>query len=134
VQAKQVGLKSHVAGGNGLNSPKLITLAGDAADDVVIGAAYYSGNNYIGNKAFVARYTKKFGSAPDQFAAQAYAAAQITAAAVKAGADTPAGFCSTFARLREIETVLGPVSFEPTRDVRGASAIVKVSKGSFAFF
>ena len=134
VQAKQAGLKAHVVGGNGLNSPKLISLAGDASNDVVIGAAYYVGNSYGGNKAFVARYAKKFGSTPDQFAAQAYAAAQIAAAAVKAGASSSSDFCSTFAKLRVVQTVLGPVSFEPTRDVRAASAIVKVSKGAFAFF
>ena len=134
VQAKQTGLKTHVVGGNGLNSPKLISLAGDASDDVVVGAAYYVGNNYTGNAAFVSRYKKKFGIGPDQFAAQAYAAAQIAAAAVKGGASSSADFCSAFAKLRVVQTVLGPVSFAPTRDVRAASAIVKVSKGAFAFF
>ncbi len=134
VQAKQTGIKAHMVGGNGLNSPKLISLAGPAAEGVVVGAAYYVGNNYSGNKAFVQRYTKKFGTGPDQFAAQSYAAAQIVAAAVKTGASGSSDFCSAFAKLKVVQTVLGPVSFASTHDVRAASAIVKVSKGAFAFF
>ena len=44
VQAKALGLRAHVIGGNGLNSPKFIELAGAAADGVVVGAAYYPGS------------------------------------------------------------------------------------------
>ncbi len=134
VQAKQVGLRAHTIGGNGLNSPKFMQLAGDAADGVVIGAAYYLGNNYSGNKAFVERYKAKFGSGPDQFAAQAYAAAQIIAAAVKSGAATPEQFCGQFKKLNVVQSVLGPVNFQPSRDVKAASAIVQVAKGAFTFF
>lgn len=134
VQAKQSGIKSHLIGGNGLNSPKFISLAGDAGDGVVIGAAYYLGNSYAGNRGFVDRYKKKFGTGPDQFAAQAYAAAQIAATAVRAGATSSEQFCSTLKKLSVVQTVLGPVNFLPTRDVKAASAIVRVHKGGFAYF
>jgi len=133
-QAKQLGLTAHVIGGNGLNSPKFIELAGSAAEGVVVGAAYYVGNGYTGNREFVARYKKKFGTAHDQFAAQAYAAAQIAARAVKEGATTSAQICTAFKNLKVVQTVLGPVSFEPTHDVRAASAILQVKGGAFAFF
>ncbi len=134
VQAKGAGIKSHLIGGNGLNSPKFITLAGDAGDGVVIGAAYYLDNNYAGNRAFVQSYKQRYGTGPDQFAAQAYAAAQITAAAVKSGATTSEQLCNAFKKLRVVQTVLGPVNFQPSRDVKAASAIVRVSKGGFAYF
>ena len=134
VQAKALGLRAHVIGGNGLNSPKFIELAGAAADGVVVGAAYYPGNAYGGNRDFVARYKKKYGNAPDQFAAQAYAAAQIAARAIKDGAVTSEQICAAFKRLPLIETVLGPVAFLPTRDVRAASAILQVKGGTFAYF
>jgi branched-chain amino acid transport system substrate-binding protein len=134
VQAKQLGMNVHVIGGNGLNSPKFIELAGPAADGVVVGAAYYVGNGYSGNKDFVARYKKKFGALPDQFAAQSYAAAQIAAHAVKEGATTSEELCAAFKRLKVVPTVLGPVGFEPTRDVAAASAILQVKGGAFTFF
>ncbi len=134
VQAKQAGLRTHLIGGNGLNSPKFISLSGDAGDGVVIGAAYYLGNNYAGNRAFVDRYKKKYGTGPDQFAAQAYAAAQLAAAAVKGGATTSEQFCNAFKKLSVVQTVLGPVNFQPSRDVKAASAIVRVAKNGFAYF
>ena len=120
-------------GGNGLNSPKFIANAGPAAEGVVVGAAYFLGNNYTGNRAFVQRYTAKTGSGPDQFAAQAYAAAQIVARAVKDGATTSEQFCAAFKKLPVIPTVLGPVAFSPSRDVRAASAILQVSGNAFAY-
>jgi branched-chain amino acid transport system substrate-binding protein len=134
VQARQAGIKSHLIGGNGLNSPKFIQLAGTAGEGVVIGAAYFVGNSYAGNKGFDERYKAKFATEPDQFAAQAYAAAQIAAAAVKSGATTSDGFCNAFKKLQQVASVLGPVNFLPSRDVRAASAIVQVTKGSFAYF
>ena len=134
VQAKQSGINTHLIGGNGLNSPKFISLAGDAGTGVVIGAAYYLGNNYAGNRGFVDRYKKKFGTGPDQFAAQAYAAAQIVASAIKNGATTSEQFCTTFKKLSVVQTVLGPVNFLPSRDVKAASAIVRVTKSGFAYF
>jgi branched-chain amino acid transport system substrate-binding protein len=134
VQAKQLGLNAHAIGGNGLNSPKFIELAGPAAEGVVVGAAYYPGNSYGGNREFVARYKQRFGSAPDQFAAQAYAAAQITARAVRDGATTSEQICTAFKRLPVVQTVLGPVAFEPSRDVRAASAVLQVKGGGFAYF
>jgi branched-chain amino acid transport system substrate-binding protein len=134
VQARAAGIGAHMIGGNGLNSPKFMELAGPAAEGVVVGAAYYLGNNYTGNRAFVARYKKKYGTGPDQFAAQAYAAAQIVAATVKAGAATSEQLCAGFKKLPVVQTVLGPVAFEPTRDVRAASAILQVKHGAFAYF
>jgi branched-chain amino acid transport system substrate-binding protein len=133
-QAKQLGFKGHFAGGNGLNSPKFIDLAGPAGDGVIVGAAYYLGDTRGGNKAFVERYTKKFGKAPDQFAAQAYAAAQVVAAAIKGGATNSGQFCSFFGNMKPLMTVLGPVSFMSSRDVRADSAILEVSKGAFVPF
>ncbi|HEY0797669.1 MAG TPA: ABC transporter substrate-binding protein, partial [Candidatus Baltobacteraceae bacterium] len=40
-QAAPAGVSAHIIGGNGLNSPKFIQLAGGSADGVVVGAAYF---------------------------------------------------------------------------------------------
>ncbi|MGH7755040.1 MAG: ABC transporter substrate-binding protein [Vulcanimicrobiaceae bacterium] len=133
-QAKQVGITAHLIGGNGLNSPKLITIAGKDAENVVVGAAYFLGNHYPGNAGFVERYKKKFGSEPDQFAAQAYAAAQIVASLVKSGATTREELCKGMKDLKPVQTVLGPFTFLPTRDAHAPSAVLEVRNGAFAAF
>jgi branched-chain amino acid transport system substrate-binding protein len=132
-QAKSAGINAHAIGGNGLNSPKFIQLAGAASEGIVVGAAYYLGNNFTGNRAFVDRYTKRYGFGPDQFAAQSYAAAQIVARLVKGGAASSSEMCGAMNRLPVVNSVLGPLAFEPTRDVRAPSAIVQISRGHFTY-
>ncbi|MGD0473862.1 MAG: ABC transporter substrate-binding protein [Candidatus Velthaea sp.] len=133
-QAKTAGISAHMIGGNGLNSPKFISLAGPAAEGVVVGAAYFSGNTYPGNREFVDRYQKRFGSPPDQFAAQAYAAAQIIAAAAKTGKTTAAELCSALGALPPVQTVLGSFAFESDRNAKAPSAILTVKDGKFVAF
>lgn len=133
-QAKAAGITAHMIGGNGLNSPKFISLAGPASEGVVVGAAYFAGSDAPGNRAFVAEYVKRYGSAPDQFAAQAYAAAQIVADIVRSGKSTPADICSGFNGMRTVNTVLGPFTFEPDRNAKAPSAILQVKGGKFVAF
>ena len=38
--------------------------------------------------------------------------------------------CAAFKKLPVVQTVLGPIAFDPTRDVRAASAILQVSGGN----
>ena len=133
-QAKTAGIGAHLVGGNGLNSPKFISLAGPAAEGVVVGAAYFSGNTYPGNREFVASYQKRYGSVPDQFAAQSYAAAQIVAAVVKSGKTTGPDICAAFAKLPSVGTVLGPFTFEADRNAKAPSAVLTVKDGKFAAF
>ena len=73
-----------VIGGNGLNSPKIGEIAGDAADGTIVGSPWFIGKNDPVNQKFVADYKAKYGSEPDQFAAQAYDTLFIVAEAIKA--------------------------------------------------
>jgi branched-chain amino acid transport system substrate-binding protein len=100
----------------------------------VVGAAWFINAPESMNKSFVDRYTKKFGGAPDQFAAQAYAAAQVVTQLVRDGASTPAELCNGMKNLKTAQTVLGPISFEANRDVKGAPAILKLVSNGFAIF
>jgi branched-chain amino acid transport system substrate-binding protein len=94
-QARQLGIPKtvRIIGGNGLNSPGLIKNAGDAAEGIIVGAAWNISSTAPLNVKFVSDYTKKYNHAPDQFAAQAYAGVQIVYQAAKAsggGADRKA--------------------------------------------
>jgi len=82
-QAGKLGIKAHMLGGNGLNSTQMYQVAGPATQGVVVGAAWFIGGKYTGNLEFVKRFKAKYGNNPDQFAAQAYAAAQVVASLAK---------------------------------------------------
>jgi branched-chain amino acid transport system substrate-binding protein len=133
-QAGKLGIKAHMLGGNGLNSTQMYQTAGPASVGVVVGAAWFIGGKYTGNLEFVQRFKAKYGTTPDQFAAQAYAAAQVVASLVKAGAATKDAMLAGLRNVRVVQTVLGPIAFDQNRDVKAAPVVLKIVKGGFAYF
>ena len=83
LQARGLGLKVPFIGGNGFNSPKLFEISKLAGEGTFVGSPWANSNPAPANKAFVAAYQKKYGVEPNQFAAQAYDALNIAAAALK---------------------------------------------------
>ena len=83
VQARQLGLNVPVIGGNGMNSVKVFDLAKGASDGLWVGSPWSIQNRTPENNSFIIAYTKKYSATPDQFAAQAYDAMHIAAAALK---------------------------------------------------
>jgi branched-chain amino acid transport system substrate-binding protein len=83
LQARGLGLKVPFIGGNGFNSPKLFEISKLAGEGTFVGSPWANSNPAPVNKAFVAAYQKKYGVEPNQFAAQAYDALNIAAAALK---------------------------------------------------
>ena len=132
-QAGKLGIKAHLVGGNGLNSTQMYAVAGPAARGVVVGAAWFIGNKYSGNQSFVTRFKAKYGTLPDQFAAQAYAAAQVVASLAAAGATSKDEFTAGLRSLRVVQTVLGPIAFDGNRDVKAAPVVLQIEKDGFAY-
>lgn len=83
LQARGLGLKAPFIGGNGFNSPKLFEVSRLAGEGTFIGSPWSNTNPAPANQHFVAAYKQKYGSDPNQFAAQAYDAMHIAAAALQ---------------------------------------------------
>jgi branched-chain amino acid transport system substrate-binding protein len=131
-QAGKLGIKAHMLGGNGLNSTQMYKVAGPASEGVVVGAAWFIGSKEPANLEFVKRFKAKYGTDPDQFAAQAYAGAQIVASLVKAGAVTKDEMLAGLKNFKTIPTVLGPVGFTESRDVKASPVVLQIAKDGFA--
>jgi branched-chain amino acid transport system substrate-binding protein len=83
VQARGLGLKVPFIGGNGFNSPKMFEVSKLAGDGTFVGSPWANTNPAPANQRFVAAYKQKYGSEPNQFAAQGYDALYIAAEAMK---------------------------------------------------
>lgn len=83
IQARGLGIKAPFIGGNGFNSPKLFEISRLAGEGTFVGSPWSNTNPAPVNKAFVANYNKRYSAEPNQFAAQAYDALYIAAAALK---------------------------------------------------
>jgi len=134
-QARKMGLKVPFVGGNGFNSPKVIEIARDAAEGLIVATPWFGERNDPKVKAFVAKYEKAYGKKPDQFAAQAYDAFHIMTNALKAaGTADRAKLRDALAATRNFQGVVGNFSFDAERDVVMTPSVLIVKGGKFAIF
>jgi branched-chain amino acid transport system substrate-binding protein len=136
-QARQLGIPDSVTfiGGNGFNSPQLAKLAGKAAEGAISGAAWFISSSAPGNQDFVAAYKAKFGSDPDQFAAQSYAGFHILANAIKmAGSADSTAIRDALLKTKDFASVLGKFSFTENREPVHTPVVQVVKDGKFALY
>jgi len=134
-QARKMGLKVPFVGGNGFNSPKVIEIAKEAAEGLIVATPWFGDKNDPKVKAFVAKYEKAYGKKPDQFAAQAYDAFYIMTNALKAaGTADRAKLRDSLAATKNFQGVVGNFSFDADRDVVMTPSVLIVKSGKFAIF
>ena len=142
LQARKLGLPDKVIfiGGNGFNTPKLIEIAGKAAEGSISGSPWFLDDPSPKNQAFVKAYAKKYGMAPDQFAAQAYDALYIMVEGIKAikisgnlEKDRTA-LRDALAKVKYFKGVGGTFSFNQNRDAEQKGRVLSIKKGKFAVF
>jgi branched-chain amino acid transport system substrate-binding protein len=132
-QARELGIDVPIIGGNGFNNPRLMADAGEAAEGVVVGAAWNSASDNPENQAFLEAYQAEYDAAPDQFAAQAYAGLKLVDEAVRSGcAADRESLKSALGELEDVPTVLGEFSIDENRDAVHPAVVQVVEGGKFA--
>ena len=137
IQARTLGIPETVPiiGGNGFNSPKLIQIAGASAEGAIFGSAWNIASNFPANVDFVKAYQTEYSSDPDQFAAQAFTAAWVTALAIKnAGSVDHAAVRDALAQIKDFDSPLGKYSFNAQRDPVHDPVVLIVKGGKFTVF
>jgi branched-chain amino acid transport system substrate-binding protein len=118
--------KVRVIGGNGLNAPKVMEIAGDAANGTLVGSPWFIGKSDPASQKFVEAYKAKYNVEPDQFAAQAYDTLFIVASAINAaGAAEPEKIKDALGKVK-YTGVMGPFAFTPNRDPAETSGVVVI--------
>jgi branched-chain amino acid transport system substrate-binding protein len=122
-----------VIGGNGLNSPKVLEIAGQAADGLLVGSPWFVGKSDPLNQKFIADYRAAYGADPDQFAAQAFDTAHIVASALNAATDLTGDSIRAALLKTKIDGVMGEFAFTPARDpaVTSGVLVLEVAYGKF---
>ncbi len=121
--ARQQGFTGQFLGGNGFNSASVSKQAANFGKGAQSASAWYLGNTFPSNAEFVKAFRAKYGTDPDQFAAQAYTGVLIIADAAKRAKLTYTDLAGDRQKLRtamettNIQTPLGPFQFTPTHDV-----------------
>lgn len=117
-QARQQGFTGTIIGGNGFNSPAVLTQAAENAEGLIVGGAwnYDNPNPSASSEQFVAAYeAANEGARPDQFAAQAYTGTWLVATAIRcADSVDHAAVNEAFGKIADMETPLGAFTFDET--------------------
>lgn len=132
-QARELGIDVPIVGGNGFNNPQLMADAGDAAEGVVVGAAWNSSSDSPENSAFLADFDEKFGGQPDQFAAQAYTGLMLIDTAVRSACSGERDAIKEgLGAIDAVPTVLGELTINDARDAEHDAVVQVVEDGTFA--
>lgn len=138
IQGRQLGIPTSVSfiGGNGFNSPAVISGAGKAAEGAIEGTAWFPAGKTMINQHFISAYKARYGKAPDQFAAQAYDGVNIMAAGIKAAHTTSdrSALRDALAKLKGVPVVTGSTgtfAFTPTRDAGELGTVQIIQHGQF---
>lgn len=119
-------------GGNGYNTPLVITNSGAAANGLIVSASWNPAKRDAASRAFITAYSRRYpGDAPDAFAAQAYAGVQVLRAAVAAGNGTSATAVQRgMGRIPSVKTVLGTIRFPgSSHEASYPATVQQVSNG-----
>lgn len=134
-QARKMGIDVPFVGGNGFNSPKVIEIAGAAANGLVVATPWFGEKQDPKVQEFVSKFEKEYGKKPDQFAAQAYDALYIMAEALlNAGEADRDKLRDALADIKGFEGILGTFSFDADGDVVMDPVVLIIKDGQFQLF
>lgn len=137
LQAKQAGLpaSTKLLAVSTMGSPQFLKVGGKAVEGTVFVADYFIGNQSAMNRRFVDSYTKKYGTAPDNWAAVGYTLGQMGVLAVKNAGPNPhrAGIRDALEKTRDMPVVLGNghLNLDANRNPYYGAAILTVRNGQF---
>jgi branched-chain amino acid transport system substrate-binding protein len=133
-QAKALGIRATLLGGDGWDSPKLTEIGGDTVE-----GAYFSNHYSVDDPSpavqkFVAAYRKKYGANPDSIAALSYDAARLLADAIRrAGSTEGKRMRDALAETKDFSGVSGMIKMDADRNPIKPAVVLKVEGGRFRF-
>ncbi|HYG69338.1 MAG TPA: ABC transporter substrate-binding protein [Anaeromyxobacteraceae bacterium] len=133
-QARELGIKVPLMGGDGWDSSKLFEIGGKALE-----GSYYSNHVAPDDPApriqeFVRKYREKWGAAPDGLAAQGYDAAQVVIDAMSRAPDLSGGAIrKALEDTKGFEGVTGTITINADHDAVKPAVVVQVTNDAAKF-
>jgi len=132
-QARELGFKGPLVGGDGWDSPKLVEIAGPAVEGCFFTNHYSKDDKAPIVQEFVAKYTAKYGSAPDALAALGYDGANIMLDAVNRAGSTDGTAIQAAMVKTDLRVVTGQVKFDGDRNPVKSAVIIEIKDGKQAY-
>ncbi|MGZ6139216.1 MAG: ABC transporter substrate-binding protein [Myxococcaceae bacterium] len=134
-QARELGIRATLLGGDGWDSGERLGQLGGAAVEGALYSTHFAADNPGARvKDFLAKYQARFGHLPDALGALGYDAARVGIDALRrSGAVGGPTLREQIARTRDFDGVTGRITLGPDRDAVKPAVIVKLVKGQPTF-
>ena len=133
-QARQLGIKVPMFGGDGWEAPELIQIAGNSLEDTYYSTHFSPENADPVVQKFVTAYKAKYGETPDAMAALGYDSAMVLADAIRrAGTTEGPRLRDAIAATKDYAGVTGATTLDAERNASKPAVIITVKDGKFKY-
>ena len=133
-QAKQIGLKVPLLGGDGWIGESLLKVAGSSLDGSFLSCHFSADDKSPVIQDFVKKFKAKYGQTPDDMAALGYDSAMILADAMKrAGTTDGTKLRDAIAETKNFNGISGTITLDEKRNARKPAVILAIQNGGFIF-
>jgi len=132
-QARGMGLNVPAGGGDGDDSPDLVKIGGAAVESFVFSTGFSKADLSPKVQAFVAKYTTKYGAAPDSNGALGYDAAGLFLDAFKTAGSIKGSDIRDAMKNTTFVGISGAYKFDENRNPIKAAVILQIKDGQQTF-
>jgi branched-chain amino acid transport system substrate-binding protein len=133
-QAKLLGIKVPLLGGDGWVGDSLLKVAGKSLDGSFFSCHFSAKDANPIVQDFVSKYKAKYGQVPDDMAALGYDSAMILANAIKtAGTTDGPKLRDAIAATKDYKAVTGTISLDAQRNATKPAVVLTIGNGGFDF-
>lgn len=133
-QAKELGLKVTMMGGDGWDSEKLFELGGAAVEGSYVSNHYSADDPSPRVQDFIKKYQAKFKATPDSLAALGYDSAMVAIEAMKRAPDLSGpALRDAIAATKDFPGVAGTITLDEKRNPVKPAVVLKVEGGKFKY-
>jgi branched-chain amino acid transport system substrate-binding protein len=133
-QAKLLGIKAPLLGGDGWVGDSLLKVAGNTLDGSFFSCHFSADDQSAMTQGFVSNYKAKYGAVPDDMAALGYDSAMILVGAIKAAGTTESDkLRQALAATQGHRGITGVISLDANRNAQKPAVILTIGNGGFRF-
>ena len=131
-QARQLGIKAPLMGGDGWDSDRLVANGGTALEGDYFTDHFTSEDQAPMIQEFVKKYKAKYGNPPDAMAALGYDSAMLLADALKrAGTPDADKLRAAIADTKDFQGVTGKITIDPNRNASKSAVMIEIKDKVF---
>lgn len=136
IQARELGIKVPLMGGDGWDSPELTKGAAQGALEGTFFSNHYSVEDTTARvREFADKFQKKFGQLPGAMSALGYDAMMITAHVIEQAKTTEAAaLIKGLAGLKDFPGITGNITIDAEHNAQKSAVILQIKAGKFAYY